>query len=316
MAAAAHSFATKKRRVKVRKKPEVKIEQSKCTGCGACTKVCPTDCLLLKDGKTAFVGDLCMACCHCEAVCPEKAVTIEMGAAELTDFETFSLDKKCVEYGATDTGELVNLLASRRSCRNFAEKEVPIEMLRDLVRAAVYAPSATNVQQWSFTILANDKKVRILVKELVRVYEEFNHLAPKRLLRKALKFFGKPELDDYYNGYYSFIKRRLAEMQEGGRDVFFRGATAAIIVSGPGGLHCQDDAMLATENILLTAHSMGLGSCLVGMANAAIRHDAKIKKTVGIPIKETVHSVIALGYPQEPYKRVARKFEPKINLQQ
>jgi nitroreductase len=60
--------------------------------------------------------------------------------------------------------------------------------------------------------------------------------------------------------------------------------------------------MLATQNILLAAHSMGLGSCLIGFAVEAMRNDPTIKPFIKITDKETVYAVIALGYPDEEYQ--------------
>ena len=66
----------------------------------------------------------------------------------------------------------------------------------------------------------------------------------------------------------------------------------------------MEDAMLATQNILLAAHSMGLGSCLIGFAVEAMRNDPRIKPFIKIPAEETVYAVIALGYPDEAYRRL------------
>ena len=63
--------------------------------------------------------------------------------------------------------------------------------------------------------------------------------------------------------------------------------------------------MLATQNILLAAHTMGLGSCLIGYAVAAMKKDPSIQQSIGIPLEEEIHAVIALGYPDEAYQRVA-----------
>jgi len=57
---------------------------------------------------------------------------------------------------------------------------------------------------------------------------------------------------------------------------------------------------------------MGLGSCLIGYAVAAMKKDPSIKKHIGIPAEEDIHAVIALGYPGEIYQRTAgRTKEPR-----
>ena len=42
---------------------------------------------------------------------------------------------------------------------------------------------------------------------------------------------------------------------------------------------------------------MGLGTCLIGFAVAAMKHDADIRGQLGIPPGESLRAVIALGYP-------------------
>ncbi len=87
--------------------------------------------------------------------------------------------------------------------------------------------------------------------------------------------------------------------------MLFHGAAAAIIVSSANSASCpSEDALLATQNILLGAHSMGLGTCLIGFAIAAMRKDAKINRLLRIPTHETPYAVVALGYPDEQYRRV------------
>ncbi|MCX5854903.1 MAG: nitroreductase family protein, partial [Deltaproteobacteria bacterium] len=97
----------------------------------------------------------------------------------------------------------------------------------------------------------------------------------------------------------------LSEWDKGGTDMLFHGATAAIVIGSKRGASCpREDALLATQNILLAAHSMGLGSCLIGFAVEAMKEDPDIKKTLGIPDNEQVYAVIALGYPDETYRRI------------
>lgn len=56
---------------------------------------------------------------------------------------------------------LENIL-SRYSCRVFLDKEIPKEDLELIVKAALYAPTAKNTQQWTFTVINN----RSLIQEL------------------------------------------------------------------------------------------------------------------------------------------------------
>jgi len=53
-----------------------KIDYSKCTGCGACAKVCDTGAIVIAPGKPPFVFPrLCSGCKACYYACPYKAIS-------------------------------------------------------------------------------------------------------------------------------------------------------------------------------------------------------------------------------------------------
>lgn len=53
------------------------INQAKCTACGDCIAVCPTDALGWQAGKAALLyPDLCTYCTLCEDVCPVGAIDL------------------------------------------------------------------------------------------------------------------------------------------------------------------------------------------------------------------------------------------------
>ena len=75
-----------------------------------------------------------------------------------------------------------------------------------------------------------------------------------------------------------------------------------------------EDAVLATGNILLASHAMGLGTCLIGFAIEAMKRDRSIQQKMGIPEDEKMISVIALGYPDENYQRITGRKKATIRF--
>ncbi len=291
-----------------------RIDDQKCIGCGLCVRVCPDRTLSMRGDKAVVSGDTSLNCGHCAAICPVGAVTVGALDDESRKFDTFSQpDESWLPPGRFDTGELVRLMRSRRSCRTYLDRPVERERLADLVKIGITAPSGTNSQRWTFTLLPDRHAVLRLGEEVGRFFRRLNRMAEKRLLRLALKVMGRPELDDYFHAYYSSVTQGLEEWTRDGCDRLFHGAPAALVVGSAPGASCPvEDALLATQNILLAAHSMGLGTCLIGFAVAAMQKDPAIVRKLGIPKEEAVHAVIALGYPDEVYQRPAGRKKPLV----
>ena len=284
------------------------IDREKCTGCGLCVKVCPSGTLSMRDGRAAVTGETSMGCGQCAAVCPADAVRVGSLDGHAFDFATFPSNDAWVPWGEPGLSGLVGLMRSRRSCRSYTPEPVGASALDDLARIGTTAPSATNSQRWAFTILPARDDVKRLGDEVGGFFKRLNRLARSRMAR----LFSRA-LRDYHRDYYSTVQEALDEWEREGRDRLFHGATAAIVVtSRPGASFPCEDCLLATQNILLAAHAMGLGSCLIGFAVRAMTLDRRVARAVEVPDGETVHSVIALGHPAVRYARSAGRRTPVI----
>jgi nitroreductase/Pyruvate/2-oxoacid:ferredoxin oxidoreductase delta subunit len=297
------------------------IDQEKCIGCELCVKVCPSQTISMRGDKAVVTGDRSLQCGHCVAACPVDAIRVNTLDSQSLLFKSFDLENKWLPHGQFDTSRLVQLMASRRSCRNYTAQTVDRSVLEDLVKIGITAPSGTNCQDWTFTVLPDRAAVIEFAERIGSFFKNLNRLAGKRWMRQGLRLIGKLELELYYRQYYQSVKEGLAEWEQYRRDRLFHGAAAVVVVASKSGGSCpMEDAMLATQNILLGAHSMGLGTCLIGFAVEAIRNDPAIKELLGIPADETVYSVISVGYPDEKYqglpgrkKVVMRYFEAGFN---
>jgi nitroreductase/Pyruvate/2-oxoacid:ferredoxin oxidoreductase delta subunit len=267
------------------------IDQSKCIGCTSCIKVCPFKIISMQDKKAVLSSGRCLACGHCAAVCPVDAINVGDIADESSHFSTFQVDKKWLAQGEFDMVLLARLMGSRRSCRNFKDKAVDRTILEDLVKFGITAPSGSNAQLWTFTLLPTRKAVLALREHVHNFYEN--------LIKMTESQYPSPE-------YVAVIENMLSAWTNKKVDIMFHAAPAAIIVGSKQGANCAaEDALLATQNMLLAAHGMGLGTCLIGFAAVTMKQDITIKRTLGIPDDETVYSVIVLGYPNETYRLIA-----------
>ena len=95
------------------------IDPELCIGCGEYLRVCPTDAFSMEDDIAVVSGEEAIDCGHCAAVCPADAITVEFIDHDALDLVTVKESSAHVGLGDFDTAYLVQLMRSRRSCRNY-----------------------------------------------------------------------------------------------------------------------------------------------------------------------------------------------------
>ncbi|MCK5057576.1 MAG: nitroreductase family protein [Candidatus Aminicenantes bacterium] len=200
--------------------------------------------------------------------------------------------------------ELLKTIKERRSVREFTPEKIDDEAIRTLIDAAGHAPSNTNRQAWKFIILKNDKiKARIAIavkKKIEKVKENIEDDALRDLFvnyTKYLLFFEQAPVVIFalYKTALPFVDHVYARAGLKTRDK--RDHSELISVS------------MAVQNLLLTAHAMGLGACCMTSPLIAV---AEIKKILDIRIPFEIAALIPIGkYEKEP-EPVGRKKIDKI----
>jgi nitroreductase/NAD-dependent dihydropyrimidine dehydrogenase PreA subunit len=286
---------------------QVIINKEKCTGCGICAEICPYRAIVLSHERAEYIIGECFLCGQCQAVCPVSAIRLTDIPTKL-GLTTIEEREEAIPPGTTSVSELVALMRSRRSCRKYQNKAVERAILDDLVKIGTTAPSGTNSQSWNFIIVPERSDLLTLGGMVADYYRKLNRLAENPFLRFIIRIIGGDSLGRYYRRYYQSVSGALREWDEKGTDRLFHGAAAAILVTGEKQASCPaEDALLATQNILLAAHAMGLGSCLTGFVVEALRRDSRFRKLVGIAENVEIYSIIALGYPAIKYYRPANR---------
>lgn len=292
------------------------VDRGRCNDCGRCVPVCPAGVMRMTPEGLRTVSAGCLACGHCVAACPREALSI--GGLEFARrFETVETDLRWVPHGRSDGGSLLSLMASRRSCRNFLDRPVPEAMIRDLVQAATLAPSGTNSQGWTFTVLPDRAAVLALGQRCLKFFDRLVRLSEIPWLRAGLRLLGRPELAAFHQDYAPAVREGIDLFRRRGVDRLFWGAPAVILIGSlPGSTTPREDALLAAQNLLLAAHAMGLGTCLVGFAVEALQRDPSLLRSLGCRPGERIHAVVALGWPgpAERYRRFPGRFRPPVRF--
>ena len=286
-----------------------KIDQDLCTGCGVCVSICPDRIIDLDSSDKALViGESCMQCGHCYAVCPVEAVAVPFLEPPIS-LHSVEVDESGLRDEPLSPLALIELMKRRRSCRLYQDRPVDRVVLDDLLRAAVTAPSGTNSQGWKFVVLNSRDQVVELGEVTADFYRRLNRKAANPVLRALLNLIGNPALSNYYDNYFDTVEEALKGWDRSREDRLFHGAPAAIIVAADRSSSCPgEDALLASQNIVLMAEALGLGTCLIGYVVEAARRDQALNRLLDLEKKYQIHSVIAVGYPAVDFLRpVGRK---------
>lgn len=70
---------------------------------------------------------------------------------------------------------IIENILTRRSVRAFTEKKISREELETLVKCALYAPSARNLQTWQFTVISEKKDIEKLASAVGRTLGRDNY---------------------------------------------------------------------------------------------------------------------------------------------
>jgi len=130
--------------------------------------------------------------------------------------------------------EVIKAIKSRYSCRDFSPMPITEEQAQELAGAAIAAPSAMNLQPWHIIVITDKALIDEYDADAMCILKEQNSEAYKR-------------------------------MADRGGSIFYN-APCLIIIAKDESSYAALDCGIATQNVALAAHSMGLASVICGMA--------------------------------------------------
>ncbi len=154
--------------------------------------------------------------------------------------------------------EVLNNIYTRRSIRKFTDKDVPKDLVDEVVKAGTYAPSGKNMQTFRFFVMQNADSI----------------LALQEVVGKGME-----------NPSYTFYGTKVL----------------VIVTCGKEDVNGVEDCSCALENMMLAAHSLGLGCCWINQLKYCgdkPEVSAYLDK-IGLPTGRRVVGMLALGYAAE-----------------
>ena len=213
-----------------------------------------------------------------------------------------------------------NFLASRRSTRDFLSTQVPQEIIDQILTDALTAPSWSNTRPFKIAVATGDVRDRIsgeflsrwsvlsrimrkgLRNKLRLIYSRYGLPTSNRTIVKPYVAELKPRAQRVGKELYELfgVKRgdRDARDKQWGKNYSFFGAPVEMFIYIHKSLHvyAASDAGLMMENLMLSAHGHGLGTCAQGAVNIL---DDVVRKEFEIPKDYRLLCGMAIGYPSD-----------------
>jgi len=166
--------------------------------------------------------------------------------------------------------ELMQAIKERRSIRRFTDQPISDQDLETLLEAIRWTPSWANTQVWE-VILVRDQNLKEQLSPLLG-----KNPASKAVIEAPVVFVlaAKLKTSGYYKG----------EVRTNKGDWF------------------MFDLGLATQNLCLAAHALGLGSVIVGLFDAP-----EAEKLLGVPEGYAIGAIIPVGHPAQEVKAPKRR---------
>jgi nitroreductase/NAD-dependent dihydropyrimidine dehydrogenase PreA subunit len=240
------------------------IDIDRCNFCQSCVKECPLGNFCILKGKRQISFDSsqdCILCGHCIAACPEKAIIYTEMNGKTVDF-----DETIPHISNT---ALNRLMISKRSVRQYKNKKVPKEVIEQIINSMSFAPVAMNKHTLNCLVISDNKKIEELIESIIDSIEDVEE------------------------------KEIYDKKREKGKDPFFHNAPHLLI------LHSDNDwdntnGTIAISYGMLSAETLGIGSCWIGGVQMYLNENKDIKERV-LGIKDKISGFMIFGYPQVKY---------------
>jgi nitroreductase len=181
--------------------------------------------------------------------------------------------------------DLKEAIYTRRAVREFTVEPVGEKTIRDLIDAAIQAPSAVNAQPCRFCVV-RDKAVLATISREAKAH--MVRTTPLGLMSHHFsEILNDPNFDIFYHAPVLVVISTVADIP-----------------------WAVEDCALAAENLMLAARGAGLGTCWIGFAQGWLG-TPEGKALLKLPAAYKPATPIIVGHPKSAPPPIPRK-EPEI----
>ncbi|MBY9019583.1 MAG: nitroreductase family protein [Candidatus Lokiarchaeota archaeon] len=245
------------------------IDYEKCNLCKNCVNECPSYFSFDADQKKVVFSDpdnLCSRCNRCRCRCPEDAI-LDENMEDVLTFEGVQDPSTLISYET-----LNNFMTAKRSIRRYKKNKVPKDVMEKILTSMTHAPTGANIRTLRCKIISDENTIKQLSDSVMDV-----------LIASSNAKYGEGA--------------KLA--RERGFDAIFYHAPHVLIMHSKNPGDAMNSTIALTRG-MLSAQSLGLGSCWIGLAHGVLTSHKDIKEKIA-GIKGNVWGVIIIGYPAQRF---------------
>ena len=265
------------------------VDEKKCVGCGLCVRACPAMLIYLDGEHKAAIHEVksidwygCWGCQHCLAVCPEGAISVFGKRPE----DSLPMVKEDV------SGLLDSLIAGRRSCRHFQDRNVDPPVIAQMLKVLENAPTGGNKQKVEYTVIDDKEEMK-----------KFRKLLREKTQEQADRGIYPRTFDEES---YRIMVEREGQAMNG--DMLFCSAPHLFIAHVPEKIGSgKEDVTIASTYFELMCAARKLGAVILRFPLNILDTLPEVKALLKIPEDHHIGVAIGFGYPEFSYARGVQK---------
>ena len=192
------------------------------------------------------------------------------------------------------------VILERRSIRSFKKDPLPDTMIKRILEAGRFAPSAGNAQPWKFMVINSKEIIDEMEEDAVKMAKLFMKLldySTSKLKKPLAKLVIRIKENDLHPIPFGVVKQIADDYVK----VFHGTPTLILLFSDTRGVGTPPiDIGIVGQNMVLAAHSLGAGTCWIGLFNL-LMYKKKWRKFFGVEKPFELLSTLAVGYPKGDY---------------
>jgi len=197
------------------------------------------------------------------------------------EFQKLEFKNQTEEEMVRRSKRFLEMIKSRRTVRDFSERNIPVGVIETAVRAAASAPSGANKEPWHFVIVkdpAVKKKIRVAAEKEEK--EFYEHRAPDSWLEDLNQF-----KTDWHKPFLELAPALIVVFRQSYRDL---GSTRRK------NYYVNESVGIASGFLLVALHNAGL---------VTLTHTPSpmgfLEKILKRPKNEKAFLLIPVGYPSK-----------------